>query len=46
MGLQIGKKAGTGHYGSIRIPSFLIVWVRKTLLVEKLGPMVDGSLFG
>ena len=45
MGLQLGKKAGTGHFGSMRIPSFVIVWARKNLFVEKLGPTVDGSLF-
>ncbi len=45
MGLQIGKKAGTGHYGSMRLPGFMFVWARKTLLIEKLKGTVDGSLF-
>ena len=40
MGLQIGKKAGTGHFGSIRIPSSIIIWARKTLFVEKMRSMV------
>lgn len=45
MGLQIGKKAGTGFYGNWRIPTFLVVRLRKTLFVERLGPTVDGSQF-
>ncbi|MCJ1328911.1 hypothetical protein MMC10_005588 [Thelotrema lepadinum] len=45
MGLQIGKKAATGHYGSMRIPSFVVVRARKTLFVENMGPTVNGSLF-
>ena len=45
MGLQIGKKAATGHFGSLKIPSFIVVRARKTLFVENMGPTVDGSLF-
>ncbi|KAF1845718.1 FAD/NAD(P)-binding domain-containing protein [Cucurbitaria berberidis CBS 394.84] len=45
MGLQIGKKAGTGFYGNLRIPSFLVIWLRKTLFIERFGPLVDGSSF-
>ncbi|MCJ1387733.1 hypothetical protein MMC18_000576 [Xylographa bjoerkii] len=45
MGLQIGKKAGTGHFGNIKVPSFIIIRARKTLFVEKMGPTVNGSLF-
>jgi apoptosis-inducing factor 2 len=45
MGFLIGKKAGTGHVGSLKIPSFIIVRVRKTLFLERLGRTVDGSLF-
>ncbi|KAH6884438.1 hypothetical protein B0T10DRAFT_579041 [Thelonectria olida] len=45
MGLQIGKKAGTGHFGSWRIPGFIIIFARKNLFIDKLAPTVDGSLF-
>ncbi|CAO2648882.1 Nn.00g098310.m01.CDS01 [Neocucurbitaria sp. VM-36] len=45
MGIQIGKKAGTAFYGNLRIPSFLVVWTRKNLFIDKLGSTVDGSLF-
>ena len=45
MGLQIGKKAATGHFGSWKVPSFIIARARKTLFVENMGPTVDGSLF-
>ncbi|KFY48987.1 hypothetical protein V495_00846 [Pseudogymnoascus sp. VKM F-4514 (FW-929)] len=45
MGLQIGKKSGTGHFGWFKIPSFLIVYLRKTLFVERLATTVDGSQF-
>ncbi|KAI0022874.1 hypothetical protein F4780DRAFT_769532 [Xylariomycetidae sp. FL0641] len=43
MGLQIGKKTATGHFGMFRLPSFVLTRVRKTLFVEKLSSMVDGS---
>ncbi|KAJ9611723.1 hypothetical protein H2200_004907 [Cladophialophora chaetospira] len=45
MGMQIGRKAGTGHYGNTRLPGFLFVWARKTLFIENLKGTVDGSLF-
>jgi len=45
MGLQIGKKAGTGHFGTFKIPSFIIIRARKTLFVENMGPTVNGALF-
>lgn len=45
MGLSIGKKAGTGHFGSMKIPSFVIVWARKNLFIENMRPTVNGSLF-
>lgn len=45
MGLQIGKKAATGHFGSWRLPSFIVARARRTLFVENMGPTVDGSLF-
>lgn len=45
MGLQVGKKAGTGHYGAWKIPSFIIVFARKNLFIDNLGTTVDGSQF-
>jgi NADH dehydrogenase FAD-containing subunit len=44
MGLQIGKKSGTGHVGDWKLPGFLVVKIRKTLFVEDLPKMVDGSM--
>ncbi|KAH7391751.1 hypothetical protein BKA66DRAFT_25789 [Pyrenochaeta sp. MPI-SDFR-AT-0127] len=45
MGFQIGKKSGTGHYGNWRLPSFVVVWVRRNLFLHIFGPIVDGSWF-
>ncbi|CAM1509907.1 Fc.00g002420.m01.CDS01 [Cosmosporella sp. VM-42] len=44
MGLQIGKTAGTGHYGNFKIPSFIVIWARKNLFMDTMGPTVNGSL--
>lgn len=45
MGLQIGRKAAVGHFGSMRVPSFIIAKARKTLFIQNLKPTVDGSLY-
>jgi len=45
MGLQIGRKAGTGHFGTFRVPSFVIVWARRNLFTERLRGTVGGDLF-
>ncbi|KAL4794644.1 putative apoptosis-inducing factor [Aspergillus venezuelensis] len=45
IGVQIGQKGGTGHMGSIRFPSFMIAYLRKTLLVEQAPKLIDGSAF-
>ncbi|PON24162.1 hypothetical protein TGAM01_v206850 [Trichoderma gamsii] len=45
VGLQIGKKAGTGYIDNWKIPSFLVVFMRKTLFIERFAPTVNGSLF-
>ncbi|KAI8625188.1 hypothetical protein F5Y19DRAFT_274788 [Xylariaceae sp. FL1651] len=45
MGLQIGKKAGTGHFGNFKLPSFLVSTLRKSLFIERLAKTVDGSWF-
>lgn len=45
MGFQIGKNAGTGFYGKIRVPSFVIIIARRKLFTDNLRPTVNGSLF-
>ncbi|KAI1170088.1 hypothetical protein F4777DRAFT_145876 [Nemania sp. FL0916] len=45
IGVQIGKKSGTGHVGNFKIPSFVLSLLRKTLFIERLPKTVDGSLF-
>ncbi|KAK9350503.1 hypothetical protein V1523DRAFT_428982 [Lipomyces doorenjongii] len=45
MGLQIGRKAGTGHLGSIKLPGFLVSMLRKNLFVDNLPTTVNGSAF-
>ncbi|KAK0261268.1 hypothetical protein LTR35_017891 [Friedmanniomyces endolithicus] len=45
MGLQIGKKQATGHFGNFKLPTFIVVRARKTLFTENLGPTVTGTLF-
>ena len=45
MGIQIGKEAGTGHIGDMILPSPDVVERRKTLFVEMMPVMVDGSMF-
>ncbi|ORX93678.1 hypothetical protein BCR34DRAFT_608497 [Clohesyomyces aquaticus] len=45
MGLQIGKKTATGHYGKYKIPSFVVTYMRKDLFTPNLKPTVDGSWF-
>ncbi|KAL3490617.1 putative apoptosis-inducing factor [Aspergillus germanicus] len=43
LAVQIGKKAGTGHAGSMKLPSFMVAYVRKTLFVENGPKTVDGT---
>ncbi|KAE9364424.1 putative apoptosis-inducing factor [Stipitochalara longipes BDJ] len=45
MGLLVGKKAGTGHLGSVKLPGFLVTLLRKNLFLDNLGPTVTGSAF-
>jgi hypothetical protein len=45
MGIQIGKKSGTGHIGDMMLPGADVAERRKTLFVELLPKMVDGSMF-
>jgi len=35
----------TGHFGNMKMPGFIILWSRKTLFLENMGPTVDGSKF-
>jgi apoptosis-inducing factor 2 len=42
-GIQIGKKAGIGHFGSWTIPSFVIVYVRRMLFMEQMEGWLNGS---
>ena len=45
MGLQIGKKQATGHFGNFKVPTFIIVRARKNLFIDNMGPTVTGTLF-
>ncbi|KAH8699088.1 putative apoptosis-inducing factor [Talaromyces proteolyticus] len=45
MGVQIGKKAGTGHFNTMKLPGFVVTMLRKNLFTERLPSMVDGSAF-
>ncbi|KFY94385.1 hypothetical protein V500_03284 [Pseudogymnoascus sp. VKM F-4518 (FW-2643)] len=45
MGFQIGRQSGTGHFGWFIMPTFVVVYLRKTLFVERLASTVDGSMF-
>jgi hypothetical protein len=44
-GVHIGRKTGTGHIGSIKIPGFLVVKMRESLFVEMMDPIVSGTKF-
>ncbi|KAG0646247.1 Pestheic acid biosynthesis cluster L [Hyphodiscus hymeniophilus] len=44
LAVPLGRKAGTGHMGSWKLPSFMIVRVKgKTYLTQNLAPVIDGS---
>jgi hypothetical protein len=45
MGLQIGRKTGTGQIGFIRLPGFLIHFLRRNLFLERVPSFIDGSEF-
>lgn len=45
MGLQIGKKQATGHFGNFKVPTFIIVRARKNLFIDNMVPTVTGTLF-
>ncbi|KAL5585716.1 hypothetical protein FOVSG1_013408 [Fusarium oxysporum f. sp. vasinfectum] len=42
--VPVGKKAGTGHMGNIKFPSFLVSTIKgKTYFTQTMGPMINGS---
>ncbi|KAF7561488.1 hypothetical protein G7046_g2666 [Stylonectria norvegica] len=43
MGFQIGRTAGTGHYGNWKMPTFLVVRARKNLFIQNMGPTINGT---
>ncbi|CAG8950978.1 hypothetical protein HYFRA_00006375 [Hymenoscyphus fraxineus] len=43
LGFQVGREMGTGHVAGWRLPSFLVSYIKKTLLVEKLPGLVHGT---
>ena len=44
LAVPIGRKAGTGHLGSMKFPSFMIVMIKgKTYFTQNLGPTIAGS---
>jgi hypothetical protein len=46
MAVPVGRKAGTGHMGSMKLPSFMVNMVKgKGLFMDKMAPMINGSAF-
>ncbi|KAL3426605.1 hypothetical protein PVAG01_00114 [Phlyctema vagabunda] len=46
LAVPVGKKSGTGHMGSMKLPSFMVVMVKgKTLFTEKMAPTVSGAAY-
>ena len=45
MGLLVGRKAGTGHLGNVKLPGFLVHLLRKNLFLDNLGGTVNGSAY-
>lgn len=42
--VPLGRKAGTGHMGGMKLPSFMVVFVKgKTYFTQNLGSLIDGS---
>ncbi|KAK6587194.1 hypothetical protein PZA11_000484 [Diplocarpon coronariae] len=42
----IGRKAGTGHMGNMRLPSFMVNMMKgKTYFTQNLAPMANGTAF-
>jgi hypothetical protein len=46
LAVPTGRKTGTGHFGSMKLPSFMVNMVKgKTYFTQKLVATVDGSAF-
>ncbi|KAH7364366.1 hypothetical protein BKA65DRAFT_136205 [Rhexocercosporidium sp. MPI-PUGE-AT-0058] len=44
MMIPVGRKAGTGHMGNMKFPSFMVTMVKgKSYFTQTMGPLVDGS---
>lgn len=44
LAVPLGRKAGTGHMGNMKLPSFMVVMVKgKTYFTQNLGPTIAGS---
>jgi hypothetical protein len=44
LAVPTGKKTGTGHFGSIKLPSFMVNMVKgKTYFTQNLLSTVNGS---
>jgi hypothetical protein len=42
-GIQIGRKKGIGAFGTWTMPSFLIVYVRRMLFMDRMAGILDGK---
>ncbi|TVY49390.1 Oxidoreductase [Lachnellula occidentalis] len=46
LAVPIGRKAGTGHMGGMKLPSFMVNMVKgKNLFMDKMPGMISGSAF-
>jgi len=44
-GIQIGRKAGIGHFDNWAIPSFAIIYIRRMLFLQWMESWLDGTRF-
>ncbi len=46
LAVPVGRKAGTGHMGNMKLPSFVVNMVKgKALFTEKMPSLINGSAF-
>jgi len=45
VGVSIGRKKAIAQWGTWIMPTFLVVWARKSLFMNKMGPILDGTAF-
>jgi len=46
LAVPVGRKAGTGHMGNMKLPSFMVNMVKgKNLFLDKLPNIVSGAAF-